>query len=55
MRVARAATLRWNSGTDFKLVLCQNFGEYYNDPQHPPHAGQEMPTADASALRKPKR
>ena len=29
MRVGRAGCLGWNSGTDFKLVLCQNCGEYY--------------------------
>ena len=26
-----------------------------DDPQHPAHAGREMPTADASVLRKPTR
>jgi hypothetical protein len=26
-----------------------------DDPQQPTHAGHEMPTADASVLRKPKR
>jgi hypothetical protein len=33
MRVGRAPILRWKFETDFKVVLCQHFGEYFRREQ----------------------
>src|SRR5262249_7382718 len=38
--------------TAISVEEAQTLRQILNDPNHPTHAGQEMPTADASVLRK---